>query len=57
VALGISGAVHHVMGMDTAKVVVAINRDPAAPIFKVADYGLVGDVHQVVPALVERLKR
>jgi electron transfer flavoprotein alpha subunit len=57
VALGISGAVHHVMGMDTAKVVVAINRDPAAPIFKAADYGLVGDVLQVVPALVERLKR
>jgi electron transfer flavoprotein alpha subunit len=57
VALGISGAVHHLMGMDTAKVVVAINKEPAAPIFKHADYGLVGDVHQVVPALIERLRR
>jgi electron transfer flavoprotein alpha subunit len=57
VALGISGAIHHLMGMDTAKVVVAINKEPAAPIFKHADYGLVGDVHQVVPALVERLRR
>jgi electron transfer flavoprotein alpha subunit len=45
------------MGMDTAKVVVAINKEPSAPIFKHADYGLVGDVHQVVPALVERLRR
>jgi electron transfer flavoprotein alpha subunit len=57
VALGISGAIHHVMGMDTAKVVVAINQDPAAPIFKDADYGLIGDVLQVVPALIARLKR
>ena len=56
VALGISGAIHHVMGIDTAKVVVAINRDASAPIFKAADYGLVGDVLQVVPALVERLR-
>ncbi len=57
VALGISGAIHHVMGMDTAKVVVAINKDPAAPIFRSADYGLVGDVLHVVPALIERLRR
>lgn len=57
VALGISGAIHHVMGMDTAKVVVAINREPSAPIFKSADFGLVGDITQVVPALIERIKR
>ncbi len=57
VALGISGAIHHVMGIDTAKVVVAINKETNAPIFQAADYGLVGDVRQVVPALVERLRQ
>ena len=55
VALGISGAIHHVMGMDTARFVVAVNSDPAAPIFGAADYGLAADLATVVPLLVERL--
>jgi electron transfer flavoprotein alpha subunit len=51
VACGISGAIHHTLGMNTSKVVVAINSDPGALIFKSADYGIVGDGAQVVPAL------
>ncbi len=57
VAAGISGAIHHIMGMDTAKVVVAINTDPSAPIFGYADYGIVGDALQVLPALTEEIRR
>ena len=57
VAAGISGAVHHTMGMDTAKVVVAINTDPNAPIFRYADYGVVGDALQVLPALTEEIRK
>lgn len=56
-AVGISGAIHHVMGMDTAGLVVAINSDPSALIFQYADLGLVGDARQVIPALTERLRR
>ncbi len=56
IAAGISGAVHHTMGMDTSKVVVAINADPNAPIFRYADYGIVGDALQVLPALTQALK-
>lgn len=57
IGCGVSGALHHTMGMDTSKVIVAVNTDPNAPIFSYADYGIVGDLFDILPVLKDELTR